>query len=208
MHSLDEGRRRRAAAVSLILVFGWLLGWAGPVPAAQGDPGTVVLSPGIIVQGQVFRRDGTSVPSVTTGVDANTYVRTTPPTESFLGTAPATVVYTTQPDQFVRFYTDGTTGAIGSFATRARDIRGLTPAQIRDVLALPYLPDHLTIIKAPVGTCILNGIAGPILGNFPANPPAIPTPGPWGAVSSSNMSSGGPPTQIVRVPSTCRRTPT
>jgi outer membrane autotransporter protein len=140
-----------------------------------------VLPPGIVVDGVVYRRDGTSLSSVTTGVDANTYVRTTPPTESFLTTAPATVVYTTQPDQFVRFYTQGVTGALGSYLTRARDVRGLTPAQIRDVLALPYLPDSVTIVKVSAGTCILSGVAGPILGQFAASPPAIPTPGPWGA---------------------------
>jgi outer membrane autotransporter protein len=169
----DAGGRRIG-----LLFLGLLCLWCGPAWAAQGE---VVLPPGTIIQGEVFRRDGTSLPSVTTGTDANTYVRTVPPTESFFRAAPATVVYTSQPDQLVRFYTEGVTGALGSFATRARDVRGLTPAQVRDVLALPYLPDRLTIVKVPVGTCVLNGVAGPILGQFAANPPAIPTPGPWGA---------------------------
>ena len=55
-----------------------------------------------------------------------------------------------------------------------------TAEQIRNLLALPYLPDSLVIVEVPAGTCMLIGTAAPILGHFPANPPAIPTPGPWG----------------------------
>ena len=48
------------------------------------------------------------------------------------------------------------------------------------MLALPNLPDSLTIVQVPAGTCMIVGEAAPILGNFPANPPSIPTAGPWG----------------------------
>ena len=50
------------------------------------------------------------------------------------------------------------------------------------IAPLPFFPDHQTIVRVPAGTCILNRIAGPILGNFSADPlHGIPTPGPWGA---------------------------
>ena len=38
----------------------------------------------------------------------------------------------------------------------------------------------MTIVKVPAGTFVLYGTAAPILGNFAANPPSIPSPGPWG----------------------------
>ena len=47
--------------------------WAGPVPAQQIVGGLVVPN-GSVVSGPVFRRDGTFVPSITTGADANAYI--------------------------------------------------------------------------------------------------------------------------------------
>ncbi len=44
----------------------------------------------------------------------------------------------------------------------------------------PIYPNSLTIVQVPVGTCMIVGDAAPILGHFPANPPSIPTAGPWG----------------------------
>jgi outer membrane autotransporter protein len=63
---------------------------------------------------------------------------------------------------------------------RASAVRGLTSAQLRDRFALPFLPTNITNVLVPSGTCLLSGIAGPITGSFPANPPAIPSAGPWG----------------------------
>ena len=144
---------------------------------AQSD---LPLPPGEIISGPIFRRNGTFVPEIDTGADANSYLNIGPPTEPFTPPAEANVVRTSVPTQYVRAYTDGVTSPIGSFLAGSNAIRGLNAEQIRDVLALPYLPDSLTIVQVPVGTCMIVGQAAPILGNFPANPPNIPTAGPWG----------------------------
>jgi len=146
---------------------------------AHAEP-QVILPPGLLVEGTVFRRNGTSVPFIETGVDANGYLFSVPPTQSFLNEAEAAVVYTSEPLQFIRFYTDGVTSPLGSFIVRPDIIRGLSATEIRDFLALPYMPDSLTIVLIPAGTCVMSGVVAPILGDFPADPPAIPTPGPWG----------------------------
>lgn len=155
--------------------------------SADGLP----LPPGQIIVGPVFRGanftgknpgPGSSVPSIANGVDANIFVETSAPTLSFVNStsSPAAVVLTTAPTQYVRFYLPGFNSAPGAFLVGSNAVRGLTPEQIRDVLALPVTPTMETIVLLPAGTCLLVGTAGPILGNFPANPPAIPTPGPWG----------------------------
>lgn len=147
---------------------------------AQQVVSGMILPNGQVVTGPVYRRNGTTVPSITTGVDANLYIFSTPPTASFLPTGPAAVVRTSVPTLYVRAYTAGVTNPVGGFIAPANAIRGMTGQQVRDVLALPYLPDSLTLVQVPAGTCILFGPAAPIMGTFPANPPAIPTPGPWG----------------------------
>ncbi|MBF0506178.1 MAG: autotransporter outer membrane beta-barrel domain-containing protein [Nitrospirae bacterium] len=152
-----------------------LTGLTEPAPAEN-----LVLPPGQISVGPVFRRNGTSVPSITTGFDANAYLFSVPPTQSFLNNAQAVVVNTTAPTQYLRFYTAGITNPVGGFIVGSNEVRGLNAAQIRDLLALPYQPDSITIVGVPAGTCILVGTAAPILGNFTANPPNIPAPGPWG----------------------------
>ena len=69
-------------------------------------------------------------------------------------------------------------------------VRGLTPAQIRDVLALPFVPEMQTIVTVPAGTCIITGVGAPILGNFSGVPgPNGYPPGPWG--------HGGPPQEYL-----------
>lgn len=150
---------------------------------AGGPPGAVaelLLPPGSVVAGPVFRRDGSAVAGIATGADANAYLFSVPPTASFRDASGAAVVHTGRDIQLVRFYTAGVTSPLGSFVVRPDVVRGLSPEQVRDVLALPYLPDSLTIVRVPAGTCVLSGTAGPITGSFPADPPAIPTPGPWG----------------------------
>jgi outer membrane autotransporter protein len=147
---------------------------------AQQVAGGMIVPDGLVVNGPVFRRNGTSVSSITTGADANAYIFSTPPTASFLAGSPATVVLTSVPTLYARVYTQGVTNAVGGFIAPSNTIRGLDVNQIRDVLALPFLPDSLTLVQVPAGTCILFGTGAPITGTFPANPPAIPTPGPWG----------------------------
>lgn len=147
---------------------------------AQQVVSGMILPDGQVVTGPVYRRNGTTVPSITTGVDANLYGNNTAPTLPFLPSGPAAVVRTSVPTLYVRAYTAGVTNPVGGFIAPSNAIRGLTDQQVRDVLALPYLPDSLTLVQIPAGTCILFGPAAPIMGSFPANPPAIPTPGPWG----------------------------
>ncbi|MGD9880328.1 MAG: autotransporter outer membrane beta-barrel domain-containing protein [Reyranella sp.] len=152
----------------------------GDAAVAQQVVGGMIVPDGQVVTGPVFRRNGTSVPSITTGADANSYIFSTPPTASFLPNSPAAVVLTSVPTLYARVYTQGITSPVGGFIAPSNTIRGLDVHQIRDVLALPFLPDSLTLVQVPAGTCILFGTAAPITGTFPANPPAIPTPGPWG----------------------------
>ncbi|WP_421999580.1 autotransporter outer membrane beta-barrel domain-containing protein [Reyranella sp.] len=147
---------------------------------AQQVVGGMILPDGQVVTGPVYRRNGTTVPSITTGAGANLYIGSVPPTASFVAGAPAAVVRTSVPTLYVRVYTAGVTNPVGGFIAPSNTIRGLTEAQVRDVLALPYLPNSLTLVQVPAGTCILFGQAAPITGTFAANPPSIPTPGPWG----------------------------
>ncbi len=147
---------------------------------AQQVVGGLLVPSGQVVTGPVFRRDGTSVPSITTGAGANLYIGSVPPTASFVTGSPAAVVITSVPTLYARVYTSGVTNPVGGFIAPSSALRGKTAQQVRDFLALPYLPDSLTLVQVPAGTCVLYGTAAPIVGSFPANPPAIPTPGPWG----------------------------
>lgn len=147
-------RRSRLAAFALIAT---LLAGAA---AAQ----SLVLQPGDIITGPVFRRDGTSVPSITTGADANAFIFATPPTLSFVNTAPAAVVRTSTYTQWVRFYDGVNSQAAGSFIVSANLVRGLTAAQVRDVMALPTLPIYETIVRVPAGACVITAWGAPIAG--------------------------------------------
>ena len=147
---------------------------------AQQVAGGMILPNGQVATGPVFRRDGTFVPSIANGTDANTYINSTAPTASFLASAPAAVVLTSVRSTYVRVFTSGVTNPVGGFIAPSNAIRGLSTSQVRDALALPYTPDSITLVDVPAGTCILFGTAAPIMGNFAANPPNIPTPGPWG----------------------------
>lgn len=172
----DGAGKRRAGWRAVAVLSGMLVVGCATSALAQ----TLPLPPGDVVSGLVYRRDGTSVPFVRTGADANAYIFSTAPTESFVNSAPAAVVRTTADTQYVRVYTEGTTRPVGGFIAGSDTVRGMTAAEIKDRVALPYLPDSLTIVRVPAGTCILTGTGAPILGNFPANPPSIPVGGPWG----------------------------
>lgn len=70
-----------------------------------------------------------------------------------------------QPLYFVRFYTG--TDPRGSWVMRAADVRGLTPAQIRDRFALPAVPTMITYVVVPANVAALwTGYAGPILNPY------------------------------------------
>jgi outer membrane autotransporter protein len=174
---------RRAAIFAALLLVG------DPAVAQQVVSG-MVLPNGQVASGPVFRRNGTTVPSITTGVDANTYIFSTPPTLSFLPSGPAAMVLTSVPSLYVRGVTAGVTGVVGSFVAPSNTVRGLTAAQVRDVLALPYLPDTIAFVQVPAGTCVLYAPGAPIMGNFPAGP-TYP-PGPWGNGGALQASVVGP----------------
>ena len=169
-----------AAGVTTLVSFVLGNGTAAASTAADGAVAPLPLPPGAVVVGPVYRRDGSFVASIATGADANAYAYGTPPTLSFVDDAPAAAVRTTEATQYVRFYTDGVTRPVGGFVAGSNVVRGLTPAQVKDALALPFLPDSYTLVTVPSGTCILVAQGASILGTFPANPPAIPAPGPWG----------------------------
>lgn len=98
------------------------------------------------------------MPQVEDGADANAYICGSPPTLSFVPAAPAAMVVTSEPTQYVRVYCPECTPPSApnrSFMAEPSIIRGLTLEQITDVLALPTLPSMITIVTVPVGTCML-----------------------------------------------------
>ena len=169
MRRLGRLARGILAAVSLITSIGAALAQSGIDPLVQ--PRGVPI-PGLL--GGLH-----PVASITTGNDANTYLGMGPPTEPFNTTRPAGVIRTTEPiEYYVRMYTPGSSNAAGPWIMRASTVRGLTPEQLRDRFALPFPVTYITNVLVPSGTCLMTGPAGPIMGSFPAVPPA--TAGPWG----------------------------
>lgn len=69
---------------------------------------------------------------------------------------------TTQTTQYVRVYRQGVTSPHRGWIMRYSDIQGLTPAQIKDVFALPTEPTHYCFVNIPAGTQIYTGIANKI----------------------------------------------
>src|SRR4051812_34547869 len=109
--------------------------WSFAVLAMLGVSGAAqaqTLPPGETITGPIFRRDGTTVPSIATGADANAYLGLLPPTESFTPASPAVVVRTAAPTQYVRVYTQGVTNPVGGFIAGSNTVRGLNATQIRD----------------------------------------------------------------------------
>ena len=194
MYSFCIKQRACLLLFTILVLTLWLVG-----PASAQSADGLPLPPGQIIVGPVYRRDGTSVPFVATGANANAYIFSVPPTQSFVNASAADVVRTSVPTQFVRFYSPvgaaatgnaGASTALGSFLVGSNTVRGLTPAQIKNVLALPWLPEMMTIVTVPAGTCIMIGSGAPILGHFPGVPGRTGYPaGPWG--------SGGPPQEYL-----------
>lgn len=137
---------------------------------------TLPLPPGTVLTGPVFKAQFScpppSVPSITTGADANIYILPSPAcvaTPSFVATAPAAMVVTSAPTQFVRVYCpDPGCSPVSApnrpFMADPSTIRGLTPAQIKDALALPGTPTMITIVTVPAGSCVLVGQGAPAFG--------------------------------------------
>ena len=139
-------------AFGLVLAVGTSGASAGPLP----------LPPGEIVNGTVYKQPFQCppdfVPQIENGADANAYICGSPPTLSFVPHAPAAMVVTSEPPQYVRVYCPECTPPSlpnRSFMAEPSIIRGMTPEEIRDVLALPAVPSMITIVTVPVGTCVL-----------------------------------------------------
>lgn len=147
---------------------------------------SVPLPPGQVVIGPIGNTAGPAVPSITTGAQANFYTGSI--VGGFIPSAPVTVVRTSAPTQFVRFYNrnnNDTLGpAVGPWIATSNSVRGMTAAQVKNILALPDTPTSVALVQVPTGTCVFGGPGNPALGNFPANPPAVPTAGPWGAAGA------------------------
>lgn len=160
----------------------------GDVREAWSQAGSSLpLPPGTIVTGTVYKPPfecaPSSVPSITTGADANAYIlpSSCSAVPSFVANAPAAMVVTSEPTQYVRFYCPTCSPASVAnrpFMADASTVRGLTPAQIMDVLALPTLPTMEAIVLVPAGSCVLVGTGAPAFGGTggPAQEWAAGTP--------------------------------
>src|SRR5262245_30449238 len=86
---------------------------AGAIALAAGaadeawSQSSLPLPPGTVVTGTVFKQPGQwpppSVASIATGVDANAYICSTPPTLSFVPSASAAMVVTSVPTQHLLY---------------------------------------------------------------------------------------------------------
>ena len=156
MRGLGMWSARLALAGSIAFGLGLAVGTGG----ASAEP--LPLPPGEIVKGTVFKQPFQCppdfVPQIESGADANAYICGSPPTLSFVPNAPAAMVVTSEPTQYVRVYCPECTPPSvpnRSFMAEPSIIRGMTPEEIRDVLALPAVPSMITIVTVPVGTCVL-----------------------------------------------------
>lgn len=104
----------------------------------------------------------------------------TPATYPFDASTDVTKIQTNQLLYFVRVY-DEASGSypVGSWIMRASQARGLTPAQIRNIQALPALPSKFTLVKVPAGIIMYTGVAAPIAG--------------WGEGGATQSKMMGPP---------------
>ena len=72
---------------------------------------------------------------------------------------------TSAAQQFVRVYNPAADAKLpGAFMTTLSQIRGMTAQQIREALALPYLPTDFTYVNVPVGTMVRVGRVAPSFG--------------------------------------------
>ncbi|MBS1170296.1 MAG: outer rane autotransporter barrel domain protein, partial [Burkholderiaceae bacterium] len=92
-------------------------------------------------------------------------------------------IQTSVPQYFVRFYNpasaENPSNPVGSWVMRSAAVRGLTPAQVRDLFALPARPTMMTMVQVPTGSNLYTGIAAPIAG--------------WGAGGGQQSKLIGPP---------------
>ncbi len=163
----------RYARLAIVLVIAAALTYGNAGDACSQTASGLPLPPGQVLTGQVFKPPSScppsSVPSITTGADANLYVLpvSCSAEPSFVPNAPAAMVVTSAPTQYVRFYCptcSPSSAANRSFIADPSTVRGLTPAQIQDVLALPAVPTMETIVMVPAGSCVLVAKGAPAFG--------------------------------------------
>ena len=103
-----------------------------------------------------------------------------PATFPFELSTDVTKIQTTQTLYFVRVYNEPSGSfPVGSWIMRASEARGLTPAQIRNIQALPAEPTDFTFVEVPAGIIVYTGVAGPIEG--------------WGQGGATQSKMMGPP---------------
>ncbi len=104
----------------------------------------------VVVNQYLAKWDSNIIPGVTDPFDTHYGVSEVQPTKAMY---------------FVRAYTEPNSGPLGSFIVRASVVRGLTPQQIRNVLALPDIPTKIVYVKVPAGAQygLWTGIAAPIM---------------------------------------------
>jgi|SRR5690606_16257999 len=59
--------------------------------------------------------------------------------------SPVTEFTTSEPEQFVRVFKQGSNNPEGEFIVKASDINGLTPSEIKNKLALDNVPQNTSI---------------------------------------------------------------
>lgn len=62
-------------------------------------------------------------------------------------------------EQFVRVFSSKLNNKTGDFLVKAEEIKGLTPVQIKNRLALDYVPDMMVDVNVPSGTTLRGGVA-------------------------------------------------
>ncbi|HUI21637.1 MAG TPA: autotransporter outer membrane beta-barrel domain-containing protein [Methylocella sp.] len=174
---MRSSRNLQRACLLLSAVMVLAVGVAGPARAQSADglpvpSGQIIIGP--VYRGTAFNGylcpggvpcPGTSVPSIATGLNANNYLLPKYTDPAFVPNAPAVVALTTAPTQYVRFYNPAAgSNQIGGFLVGSNAVRGLTPAQIQNVLALSFTPTMETIVQLPAGTCLLIGPTNPLYG--------------------------------------------
>ena len=120
-----------------------------------------------------------------TALEVNQYLASldpniTPATYPFALSTDVTKIQTSQMLYFVRVYNESAGSfPVGSWIMRASQARGLTPAKIRDIQALPSIPTRFTLVKVPAGIVMYTGIAKAIEG--------------WGEGGATQSKMMGPP---------------
>lgn len=96
-----------------------------------------------------------------------------PATSPFDNNYPVTEVILTVPQHFVRLLGTPTSSSNGAWIMRSEYVRGKTPAQLRDIFALPNQPIEICNVEMPASPdpvtgkdyALWTGITGPILGD-------------------------------------------